>query len=122
MGGQELIGGLDVRVRRNHFGRQAGCFVSSLNITVLQGDVDLPFPSIFLHPPVVEEVLPSTDSRPEVQVLASFPGGREPGNMADESVIVAVMQGNVLGTSFHPELTNDIRMHVWWLQEVLRHL
>lgn len=69
----------------------------------------------------------------EVEVLAVLPGraarvrgrpvgtstGAEGGGLND---IVAVRQGNVMGTSFHPELTDDIRMHVWWLEQVTKSL
>lgn len=47
-------------------------------------------------------------------------GGEETDADNKANDIVAVRQGNVLGTSFHPELTDDIRMHVWWLEEVLK--
>jgi 5'-phosphate synthase pdxT subunit len=42
------------------------------------------------------------------------------GELGEDGDIIAVKQGNVFGTSFHPELTGDARIHAWWLQEVLR--
>ena len=136
-GGQELIGGLGVRVHRNHFGRQIESFEADLDLPFLSpGDgadsaTSAPFPGIFIRAPVVEEVLPSPDDaadRPSVQVLAKLPGrvDKMRAGMSQASTkggsgdIVAVRQGNVLGTSFHPELTQDARIHAWWLQEILR--
>ena len=136
-GGQELIGGLGVRVHRNHFGRQIESFEADLDLPFLSsgGGADgtsAPFPGIFIRAPVVEEVLQSpgddTGDRPSVQVLAKLPGrvDKMRAGMSQASTkggsgdIVAVRQGNVLGTSFHPELTQDARIHAWWLQEILR--
>jgi len=125
-GGQELIGGLAVRVHRNHFGRQTESFEASMNLPFL--DDDKPFPAVFIRAPVVEEVIDSTtDGRVPVEVLAKLPGrvdkmkpGVSQANTKDDSGdIVAVRQGNVLGTSFHPELTKDERIHIWWLKEIL---
>ncbi|KAF4994425.1 hypothetical protein FDECE_13125 [Fusarium decemcellulare] len=125
-GGQELIGGLAVRVHRNHFGRQIESFESGLNLPFLQDNE--PFPGVFIRAPVVEEVIgTSQEERPPVQVLAKLPGrvdkmkpGMSQANTKDDSGdIIAVRQGNVLGTSFHPELTKDARIHVWWLREIL---
>lgn len=63
----------------------------------------------------------------DVEILGTLPGRAKKlmdGGMAelDEEAgdIVAVRQGNVFGTSFHPELTNDPRIHVWWLEQVVR--
>ncbi|KAF4449695.1 glutamine amidotransferase [Fusarium albosuccineum] len=125
-GGQELIGGLAVRVHRNHFGRQIESFESGLNLPFLQDSE--PFPGVFIRAPVVEGVIgTSQEERPPVQVLAKLPGrvdkmkpGMSQANTKDDSGdIIAVRQGNVLGTSFHPELTKDARIHVWWLREIL---
>lgn len=133
-GGQELIGGIDVRVRRNHFGRQVESFIADVDLPFLaQESKSAPYPGVFIRAPIVEEILKSsasnTESGDEVQVLAVLPNrtkrvrAREDvGEPADEQKkandIVAVKQRNVFGTSFHPELTDDIRMHVWWLEEV----
>jgi len=126
-GGQELIGGLSVRVHRNHFGRQIESFEAGLELPFLSS-ADEPsssaFPGVFIRAPVVEEVLATDD----VQVLAKLPGrvdrmksGVSKASTKDDSGdIIAVRQGNVLGTSFHPELTSDARIHAWWLREILR--
>lgn len=81
---------LDVTVDRNAFGRQADSFEAPLDVTGL----DEPFPAVFIRAPVVDEV------GPEVEVLAEWDG--DP---------VAVKQGPVVATSFHPELTDDARVH-----------
>ena len=81
---------LDVSVDRNAFGRQKDSFEAHLDLTGL----DDPFPAVFIRAPVIDEV----DG--DVEVLASVDGRP-----------VAVRQGNVLGTSFHPELTEDPRLH-----------
>ncbi|PHH88546.1 hypothetical protein CDD83_7413 [Cordyceps sp. RAO-2017] len=122
-GGQELIGGLGVRVHRNHFGRQIESFEAELDLPFLP-DGSAPFPGVFIRAPVVEELLPGAP----VAVLATLPGRLDrmrPGvsqasARGADADIVAVRQGNVFGTSFHPELTPDPRIHAWWLQEMLR--
>ncbi|RDA94692.1 hypothetical protein CP533_6796 [Ophiocordyceps camponoti-saundersi (nom. inval.)] len=114
-GGQELIGGLDVRAHRNHFGRQLESFVTDLELPFLAGDecaATTPFPGVFIRAPVVEEVLGGAS----VNVLARLPPHAK--NGAGE--VIAVRQGNVFATSFHPELTPDARIHVWWLREIMR--
>ncbi|PNY28892.1 pyridoxal 5'-phosphate synthase subunit PDX2, partial [Tolypocladium capitatum] len=130
-GGQELIGGLGVRVHRNHFGRQIESFEEGLELPFL-GAAAAPFPGVFIRAPVVEEVLrPAPDGGHKgdgVSVLARLPGrvDRVEAGVSQATVerdsgdIIAVRQGNVLGMSFHPELTADSRIHVWWLREILR--
>ncbi|KAL7272423.1 Senecionine N-oxygenase [Rhizina undulata] len=175
-GGQELIGGLSVRVNRNHFGRQVESFQTPLALSFL-GEDEEPFSAVFIRAPIVESILPKDDNSPEVEVHAPAISPKsdveaafasegnveilavlernmllEEGiNKADRplhetnskgvvsavverdihhekelktnaSSIVAVRQGNVVGTSFHPELTGDVRMHRWWLKEVLKDL
>lgn len=123
-GGQELIGGLGVRVHRNHFGRQIESFESNLDLPFL-GEGSAAFPGVFIRAPVVEEILSGSGS--DVQVLAKLPGrvnkmkvGVSQANTKDDSGdIIAVKQGNVLGTSFHPELTTDARIHAWWLKSIV---
>ncbi|WYZ33813.1 hypothetical protein EsH8_I_000089 [Colletotrichum jinshuiense] len=136
-GGQELIGGLGVRVHRNHFGRQIESFVADLDLPFLSGGdgntktAPSPFPGVFIRAPIVEEILSTapTDAKSSssVEVLAVLPGRKTKvdgvsQSTADDSVgdIVAVRQGNIFATSFHPELTDDIRIHVWWLEQVLQ--
>ncbi|KAG5925842.1 hypothetical protein E4U53_003216 [Claviceps sorghi] len=122
--GQELIGGLAVRVHRNHFGRQIESFESDIDLPFL-GEGSAPFPGVFIRAPVVEEILSAPGS--DVQVLAKLPGrvdkmksGISQANTKNDSGdIIAVRQGNILGTSFHPELTNDARIHAWWLTTII---
>ncbi|KAJ2970148.1 hypothetical protein NUW58_g9784 [Xylaria curta] len=116
-GGQELIGGLDVKVHRNHFGRQLQSFVQDVDLPFLrqeETEKQAPFPAVFIRAPVVDQMLPQTDApQRAIEVLARFPSNGEEDN------IVALRQGNVFGTSFHPELTDDVRIHVWWLGQVI---
>jgi 5'-phosphate synthase pdxT subunit len=100
---QETIGGLDMDVRRNAFGRQVDSFESDLNIPVL-GPV--PFPGVFIRAPWVEAV------GPEVTVLGRIEEGDRAGT------IVAVEHAGLLATSFHPELTGDTRVHAHFVEMV----
>jgi len=159
-GGQELIGGLDVRVNRNHFGRQVESFTADLDLPFLteqnnNKSASPVFRSVFIRAPVVEKVLPVAEGvqqgeasrdgtvvapakmpadrlaresyNAEVEVLARLPGRAralaEKGVLAqdvgDDGDVIAVRQGNAFGTSFHPELTGDPRIHIWWLRQVL---
>jgi 5'-phosphate synthase pdxT subunit len=92
---QETVGGLDVLVRRNAFGRQVDSFEADLQVIHLE----TPFHAVFIRAPWVEEL------GPEVEVVATVAGGPAAGR------IVAVRQGNLLATSFHPEVTGDPRIH-----------
>ena len=93
---QETIGGLDVTVRRNAFGRQVDSFETDLDIPVLGGPA---FRAVFIRAPRVDDV------GPEVEVLARVPDG------TGDGTIVAVRQGRLMATAFHPELTGDHRIH-----------
>jgi 5'-phosphate synthase pdxT subunit len=86
----ETLNLLDVTVERNAFGRQKDSFEAPLDVAGL----DDPFPAVFIRAPVIDEVFE------DVEVLAAFDGNP-----------VAVRQGPVVGTSFHPELTDDSRIH-----------
>ena len=159
-GGQDLIGGLDVRVNRNHFGRQQESFQANLDLPFLDLTTDMgksgPYRCVFIRAPVVEKILPSkkvvgiqkgeseredTIVAPsktpvdelarkeldrEVEIMATLSTNAKPlqdnqeHNHAGAEDIIAVRQGNVFGCSFHPELTDDPRIHVWWLGEVLK--
>ena len=100
---QETIGGLDVTVRRNAFGRQADSFESELHIPVLGDDT---VHAVFIRAPWVERV------GDDVTVLGRVEGGPADGR------VVAVQQGHLLATSFHPELTGDIRVHRYFVEMV----
>lgn len=155
-GGQELIGGLDVRVHRNYFGRQIESFEAALHLPFLSEgkgfNADKPFLGIFIRAPVVETLLaplegeqvreevgdgvvmapsrkePGPNSQhKQVEIMATLPGRSKAlkempgatGLKEETGDIVAVLQDNVFGTSFHPELTNDTRIHRWWLKRVI---
>jgi len=100
-GGQPLIGGLDVTVNRNYFGRQADSFETLLDAPRLGAD---PVPAIFIRAPAI------TQAGPGVETLAELPG--------PPSICVAVKQGPLLATAFHPELTGDLRWHEFFLRMV----
>ncbi|MER8233975.1 pyridoxal 5'-phosphate synthase glutaminase subunit PdxT [Streptomyces sp. NPDC094049] len=95
--GQETFGGIDMIVRRNAFGRQNESFEAGVTVTGIEGPVE----GVFIRAPWVESV------GADVEVLAEH-GGH----------IVAVRQGRVLATSFHPELTGDHRIHALFVDMV----
>jgi len=95
---QRTIGGLDVAVRRNAFGGQNESFETDLLVPVLG---DPPVHAVFIRAPVVAEVGPGATA---VGVL-------------DDGRVVAVEQGNLLGTSFHPEVTGELRFHARFLDK-----
>ncbi|MFF3555156.1 pyridoxal 5'-phosphate synthase glutaminase subunit PdxT [Streptomyces tsukubensis] len=95
--GQETIGGIDMIVRRNAFGRQNESFEAAVDVTGIDGPVE----GVFIRAPWVESV------GAEVEILAEH-GGH----------IVAVRQGRALATSFHPELTGDHRVHALFTEMV----
>lgn len=95
-GGQALIGGLDVTVNRNYFGRQIDSFEAELEVPALG---DPPVHAVFIRAPAITQV------GVHVEVLAKLERGE------DEQVVVAVQAGSILATAFHPELTDDLRWH-----------
>ena len=97
------MGGLDVVVRRNAFGRQVDSFEADLSVPVLG---DEPFPAVFIRAPWVESVGSS------VEILAEITEGTRAGT------IVAVRRAGLLATSFHPELGPDVRFHRMFVEIV----
>ena len=95
---QETFGGIDMIVRRNAFGRQNESFEAAIDVTGIPGG---PVEGVFIRAPWVESVGGA------VEVLATYDGHT-----------VAVRQGNVLATSFHPELTGDHRVHALFVDMV----
>lgn len=95
---QETLGGIDMIVRRNAFGRQNESFEAQIDFTGIEGG---PVEGVFIRAPWVESVGASAE------VLATYDGHT-----------VAVRQGNVLATSFHPELTGDDRVHAYFVDMV----
>ncbi len=94
---QPILGIMDMVVQRNAFGRQVDSFEEDLEIAGLEGG---PFHGVFIRAPVISAV------GPDVEVLCHLKDGR----------IVAVRQGHLLATSFHPELTTDHRLHEYFLK------
>jgi len=101
--GQETIGGLDVAVRRNAFGRQVDSFEADLDVAFDVASVQRPFRAVFIRAPWVEKV------GAQVEVVARVASGEAVGR------IVAVRQGDLLATSFHPEITGDHRFHAMFV-------
>jgi 5'-phosphate synthase pdxT subunit len=97
--GQPLVGGLDVVVRRNAFGRQVDSFEEDLTVDGVDGEVH----GVFIRAPWVESV------GPRAEVLCRLPEDRALGRAAGR--VVAVRQGPLLATAFHPELSGDARVH-----------
>ncbi len=99
---QQTFGGLDVAVRRNAFGRQTDSFEADLEVRGVPGP---PLHAVFIRAPWVER------SGPAVEVLASVTVPADGSQRA-----VAVRQGGLLATSFHPEATGDRRLHMFFLE------
>ncbi len=101
--GQQTLGGIDVTVRRNAFGRQVDSFETDISFEGIEGG---PLHAVFIRAPWVEEVGPA--ARAVARVETGPAAGR----------IVAVRQGPLLVTSFHPEVTGDTRVHRLFVQIV----
>lgn len=99
LAGQPLLASMDICVRRNTFGSQRESFETDLTVPELG---EAPFHAFFIRGPSVEAVGPG------VKVLATL----------DDGTIVAVRQGSLLGTAFHPEVTGDARFHDYFLRLV----
>lgn len=111
-GGQSLIGGLDITVSRNFFGSQIESFETLMPAPALLPSVPGlshvdPFRAVFIRAPAV------VNHGPAVEVLAEYevPAGKVVADAQHGRVAVAVRQGQLLGTAFHPELTADTRWH-----------
>jgi len=101
---QPLLNVMDIVVERNAFGRQVASFETDLKVPVLEemNPGSGPFHAVFIRAPLIEDV------KGDAQVLARLEDGR----------IVAAQQGQLLATSFHPELTGDDRFHRYFVQLV----
>ena len=99
---QPVLGILDIVVERNAFGRQVDSFEEDLELLGIEGG---PFHGIFIRAPLVQEV------GPDVEILCRVNRGK----------IVAVRKGHLMATSFHPELTDDRRIHEYFLRIVADH-
>jgi 5'-phosphate synthase pdxT subunit len=87
---------MDISVQRNAFGRQVDSFETDLDIAGIEGE---PVRAIFIRAPLI------LSTGPAVQVLAQLQDGR----------VVAAKEGHLIVTSFHPELTNDLRLHEYFV-------
>lgn len=109
---QETLGGLNITVRRNAFGRQVDSFEEDLHIPAIAGMTTVPqghpptFKAVFIRAPWVEEM------GADVEILATVETGPAAGR------VVAIRAGNLLATSFHPEVTGDHRIHEYFTQMV----
>ncbi len=101
---QPLLGLMDITVERNAFGRQIASFEADLDVPVLP-EPGRPFPAVFIRAPLIERV------GEDVEVIARV----DPSDQQDSGRIVAAREGHFLATSFHPELTKDIRFHQYFL-------
>jgi len=98
----EPLGLMDITVKRNAFGRQKDSFEAELHIPVLG---EKPFPAIFIRAPVIKQ------ANNMVEILTRLNNGN----------IAAARQGNLLASTFHPELTDDLRFHQYFLSIVAEH-
>jgi 5'-phosphate synthase pdxT subunit len=98
----EPLGAMDITVRRNAFGRQIDSFETELSMPVLG---EKPFPGIFIRAPLIEQ------ANSEVEILARLNDGTG----------VAARQGKLLASAFHPELTDDLRFHQYFMDIVTGH-
>ena len=123
-GGQELVGGLDVEVARNFFGAQINSFETHLPApAAIRGikdamPADQPadtFRAVFIRAPAVTKVGPDVDVLAEYSLTADE---RAEDASRPEKVIVAVRQGSLMATAFHPEVTNDGRWHAMFADMV----
>lgn len=96
---QQTFGGLDVSVERNAFGSQVDSFETTIEMPVIGGDA---IRSSFIRAPIVRD--PGS-----AEVIAQLPTGE----------IVGVRQGALVGISFHPEISGDVRVHDWWVRTIV---
>jgi 5'-phosphate synthase pdxT subunit len=97
---QPLLNLMDITVERNAFGRQVDSFEVDLKVPFLKDGEEVPYHAVFIRAPIIKNVYG------EARVLLSLPDGR----------IIAAQQGKLLATSFHPELTEDVRFHQYFLE------
>ncbi|KAI8325836.1 SNO glutamine amidotransferase [Martensiomyces pterosporus] len=123
-GGQQLLNALPVTVSRNQFGRQVDSFTIKLTSKCLE-DISRkdaegnpqPFDYVFIRAPAIVSL-----DDPEVEPLVQLPPGHGQTEASEHGLLVAVKYRNMLGTSFHPELTNDNRWHRYFVRMALEHI
>ncbi|KAI0067564.1 SNO glutamine amidotransferase [Artomyces pyxidatus] len=117
-GGQELLGGISVRIARNGWGSQVESFEAPLEVTGLRNS-SVPYTGIFIRAPVILS-LRASPGEPPVEVISRVPPELLPQAVMEDGPdqdVVALRQGRHLLTTFHPELTNDNRFHEYFVQE-----
>lgn len=97
---QPLLHLMDIQVERNAFGRQVDSFTIDLDVPFLKNGNHTPYQAVFIRAPIIKSV------SGKAKILLTLPDGR----------IVAARQGNLLATSFHPELTEDSRFHQYFVE------
>jgi 5'-phosphate synthase pdxT subunit len=114
LAGQPLLATMNVRVRRNAFGTQRESFETDLDIPILGA---APYHAVFIRAPVVERVGEGVETlaRLETTEAARRDNVTGAGENNAGANIVAVRQGSLLGTAFHPEVTEDLRFHEYFL-------
>ena len=111
---QQTIGGIAMVVRRNAFGRQVDSFEADIDVSGL----DAAFPAVFIRAPWVESVGEGVEVLARVTQPDRGDSAGPPGSSGGADTIVAVRQGPLVATSFHPELTGDPRFHEMFVRIV----
>ncbi|KAF4616068.1 hypothetical protein D9613_011333 [Agrocybe pediades] len=120
-GGQDLLGGMSIKIARNGWGSQVESFEAALEVNGLRKP-DQPFNGVFIRAPVVLELSPSSTD-PPIQIIAKLspnllpPSLASPDHSDEPKIFVALRQGQHFLTTFHPELTNDNRFHEYFVKE-----
>ncbi|KZT38696.1 SNO glutamine amidotransferase, partial [Sistotremastrum suecicum HHB10207 ss-3] len=131
-GGQETLGGVGIVVERNGWGSQVESFEASLEVDGLR-DPNRPFLGVFIRSPLIVSILPPPlPPAPAIQVLARLTADHlpmsddpnivnddDPTDPRDDRTVVALRQGRVLITTFHPELTKDDRFHEYFIKQCI---
>ncbi|QRV94219.1 pyridoxal biosynthesis protein PDX2 [Ceratobasidium sp. AG-Ba] len=129
-GGQEVLGGVGIRIGRNGFGSQMESFEADLELNAFP-DADRPFTGIFIRAPIILSFVDSDPARP-IEYIARLPANLLPDSLpysvsggeaaaehdghVDPRTVVALRQGRTLLTTFHPELTRDDRFHEYFVR------
>ncbi|CAO3657486.1 unnamed protein product [Mucor hiemalis] len=110
-GGQQLFNGLDVVVNRNQFGTQKESFKTMLHLPEILGEE--PFAAVFIRAPVIAEI-----KSPKVKIVGRL---EQKHGQTEAETAVAVLQEHLFATAFHPELTNDNRLHEFFVRMSLKY-
>jgi 5'-phosphate synthase pdxT subunit len=126
---QGLIGGMDISVHRNFFGRQISSFETEISLNLPTSQTTNPpttptspstshFPGVFIRAPAILGVKEGVKILGEINPPSSSTSSSTPNNHTETKVIVAAQQGPLLATVFHPELTSDKRVHEYFVEMV----